>query len=69
MGPLTDALVVEQARSTFAQAFHFEPQGTLEAATEVEAGAQIRYPSADGSYVERTCEYVPATAERRGPRP
>ncbi|MBW9105465.1 dihydrolipoyl dehydrogenase [Paraburkholderia phenoliruptrix] len=65
VGPLTDPVVVEEARSTFAQEFHFEPQGTLEAATAVEGGVQIRYARADGSYVERTYEYVLAAAGRR----
>ncbi|MFM0526915.1 dihydrolipoyl dehydrogenase [Paraburkholderia strydomiana] len=65
VGPLTDPLIVEQARSTFAQAFHFEPQGTLESATAVEGGVQIHYERADGSHFERSYEYVLAAAGRR----
>jgi dihydrolipoamide dehydrogenase len=65
VGPLTDPMLVEQARLTFAKAFHFEPNGTLEAATAVEGGIQLRYVRADGSYVEDTYEYVLATAGRR----
>jgi dihydrolipoamide dehydrogenase len=65
VGPLTDPLIVEQARLTFAQAFHFEPQGTLESATAVEGGVQIHYERADGSHFERSYEYVLAAAGRR----
>jgi dihydrolipoamide dehydrogenase len=50
---------------TFAQAFHFEPQGTLESATAVEGGVQIHYERADGSHFERSYEYVLAAAGRR----
>lgn len=65
VGPLTDPVIVAEARATFAAAFHFEPQGTLEAATAVEGGVRIRYARADGSYVEDTYEYVLAATGRR----
>jgi len=65
VGPLTDPVIVAEARATFAAAFHFEPQGTLEAATAVEDGVRIRYARADGSYVEDTYEYVLAATGRR----
>jgi dihydrolipoamide dehydrogenase len=65
VGQLTDPKLVEEARTIFSEAFHFEPRGKMLTATRVEEGVRLRFQREDGTVSEGTYEYVLAATGRR----
>jgi dihydrolipoamide dehydrogenase len=65
VGPLTDPAIRGYAEKTFADALHFEPRATVEAATREGNSVHLRYRSDTGALIDDTFDYVLVATGRK----
>ncbi|MGF6553023.1 dihydrolipoyl dehydrogenase [Paraburkholderia youngii] len=65
VGPLSDPAIKNHAREVFSEAFHFEPDAVVEAATREGDNVHLRYRDGAGVVRDETFDYVLVTAGRR----